>query len=66
MVRAYSVLWCSCGERFSLLVTDALALVRVIGYSVSCTEKGKPVESQGRKATGLKGQPRTAEPPDTS
>ena len=36
------------------------------GYQLlmTCTEKGKPVERQGRKATGLRVLPKAAEPPD--
>jgi hypothetical protein len=34
--------------------TRSLALVWETEYSGICTEKGLPVESQGRKATGLR------------
>ena len=33
-------------------------------YKRPSTEKGKPVERQGRKATGLRVVPKTAEPPE--
>jgi len=31
----------------------ALASVRIFGLNICCTEQGKPVEKQGRKASGL-------------
>ena len=47
-------------------MTNTLALVKAISYSWRCTEKGKPVERQGRKATGLRVLPKAAEPPDAN
>jgi hypothetical protein len=37
-----------------IIAMYSLASVLETGYFGTCTEKGKPVERQGRKATGLR------------
>jgi hypothetical protein len=46
-------------------MANAPCLKSVSWYKKHCTEKGKPVERQGRKASGLRVFPRTAGPPET-